>query len=368
MAQGNSANQTSTFLFGPALTRLSAKIAPLVQAELVETLISELHRHFQEHLLPGLQGRVGAMVEASLSEHLEAILSRDLPERVESIIDRALTAKPVQIYKPSAVVAGSIKGEYMTASIPLARDFLHPSYREFCEVYKLPMQLHRKWWEYAFIYQRLSEAGVLRPGLRGLGFGVGTEKLPSFFAGLGVHVMATDAPVGTNWSGSGSEADHKNRLFHPDMIDRDTFENRVSFQYCDMNDISGHLSGYDFCWSSCSFEHLGSLQNGIDFVIKSVETLKVGGVACHTTELNLSSNEETVESGGTVLYRKKDLEQLCATLEEHGHWAEPLRIEPGTWPPDYFVDVPPYASDPHLKLLIGSYVSTSVGIVARRGR
>jgi hypothetical protein len=136
-----------------------------------------------------------------------------------------------------------------------------------------------------------------------------------------------------------------------------------------MNDIPSHLTDYDFCWSSCCFEHLGNLQHGIDFVINSVErTLKVGGVACHTTELNLSSDDDTMETGAVVLYRKKDLERLCRILEERGHSAEPLRIEPGTLPPDYFVDVPPYRSSPHLKLLYGSYITTSVGILARRGR
>jgi hypothetical protein len=353
----------------PVLARLSAKIAPLVQAELVGILIAELHRHFDEHLLPELHERVEAIVERALPERIEAILARDLPQRVQSITESILAARPSQIYKPSMVVAGSVKGEYMSASIPLARDFLHPAYREFCRMYNLPMQLHRKWWEYAFIYERLRKGNALRPGLRGIGFGVGTERLPSFFAGLGIRITATDAPVGANWSGSGAESDHKNWLFHPDMIDRASFDNRVSFEYCDMNNIPDHLSDHDFCWSSCSFEHLGNLRNGIDFVVNSVErSLKIGGIACHTTELNLSSDDETIETGDTVLYRKKDLEQLCATLEEHGHWVEPLRIEPGTWPPDYFVDVPPYCSDPHLKLLIGSYVSTSVGIVARRGR
>jgi hypothetical protein len=369
MTQINSPGQTSSSVLGPALTRLSAKIAPFVQTEIVGVLIAELQRHFNEHLLPELHERVEAIVERGLAERIEAILARDLPASVESIIDRVLTAKPAQIYKPSAVVAGSVKGEYMTASTPLARDFLHPAYQEFCRIYNLPMQLHRKWWEYAFIYEHLSKGGALRPGLRGLGFGVGNEKLPSFFAGLGAHITATDAPVGANWSGSGTESDHKNLLFQPDMIDRASFDDRVSFEYCDMNNIPDHLAGYDFCWSSCVFEHLGSLQNGMDFVVNSVErSLNVGGIACHTTELNLSSDDETIETGGTVLYRKKDLEQLCATLEERGHQVEPLRIEPGTWPPDYFVDVPPYCSDPHLKLLIGSYVSTSVGIVARRGR
>lgn len=136
-----------------------------------------------------------------------------------------------------------------------------------------------------------------------------------------------------------------------------------------MNAIPDDLKGYDFCWSACALEHLGSLKHGINFVINTIEqTLSVGGMACHTTELNLSSNDDTVESGRYVLYRKRDLDEMSRTLEGRGHWVQPLQIEPGDLPPDYLVDVPPYSRKPHIKLLLGSYVTTSVGIVSRRGR
>ncbi len=300
---------------------------------------------------------------------LEAIIARRVLEQVEAVVNRVLIAKQSQVYSPNKIVAGTCGGDYMAASNALARDFLHPEYQNFCLIYNEPLYLHRKWWEWAFIFDRLSKAGVLRPGMRGLGFGVGAEKLPSFFAKLGASITATDAPSGMNWTNISDGSDYKHWLFKSDIIDQEAFDDRVSFEYCDMNHISTHLTDYDFCWSSCCFEHLGSLQHGIDFVINSVErTLKVGGVACHTTELNLSSDDETIETGATVLYRKMDLERLCRMLEERGHWVEPLRIEPGTLPPDYFVDLPPYRATPHLKLLYGSYVTTSVGILARRGR
>ena len=135
-----------------------------------------------------------------------------------------------------------------------------------------------------------------------------------------------------------------------------------------MNAIPDHLKEFDFCWSSCALEHLGSLQHGCDFIINSVEkTLKIGGVACHTTELNLTSDTETLEHPETVLYRKSDLQRLCATLVERGHIVEPLCIEPGDLLPDYLVDVPPFSGDPHLKLMLGQFATTSVGIVMRRG-
>gem|GEM_PF-4006565 len=35
--------------------------------------------------------------------------------------------------------------------------------------------------------------------------------------------------------------------------------------------------------------------------------------------------------------------------------------------PDYLVDVPPYRHNPHLKLMFGNFVVTSIGLVIRRG-
>jgi hypothetical protein len=57
--------------------------------------------------------------------------------------------------------------------------------------------------------------------------------------------------------------------------------------------------------------------------------LLIACVACHTTELNFCSNEETIETEWTVIYRRKDLEELIQILQERGHHVEPLRIEPG---------------------------------------
>ena len=133
--------------------------------------------------------------------------------------------------------------------------------------------------------------------------------------------------------------------------------------------IPDALADYDFCWSSCALEHLGSLNAGMDFIVESVEkTLRVGGVACHTTELNLSSDSATLEEGGTVLYRKKDLLSLIDRLERRGHTVEPFSIAPDTHVLDSFVDTPPYEQSPHLKLQLMGYVSTSVGLTIRRGR
>jgi hypothetical protein len=116
-------------------------------------------------------------------------------------------------------------------------------------------------------------------------------------------------------------------------------------------------------------EYLGNLPNGLDFIRNSVErTLRVGGVACHTTELNLSSNTDTITSGGTVIYRRCDLEDFVIEMRERGHKVGELRIASDSHSLDFYVDTPPYVHNPHLKLRLMDYTTTSVGLVIVRGR
>lgn len=282
------------------------------------------------------------------------------------------SAGPRNFLFPNGVFEGTSTAPYMAYSFPIASDFYHPRFSEFLRRYNgHPFQMHRKLWEYAFIEHRLEEAGVLSAGKRGLGFGVGQELLPALFAKQGCTILATDAPaelIGKTWVGSNEFAPSAHDLNHIGVMEKEEFLANVSYETCDMNSIGSHLRGFDFCWSACCLEHLGSLQKGLDFIMNSLATLKPGGMACHTTELNLSSNAETVEEGGTVLYRRRDLEAFARSVAEAGHEIEPIVITPMATPIDHYVDVPPYSHDPHLKLLLGDYVSTSVGIVVRKMR
>ncbi len=51
-----------------------------------------------------------------------------------------------------------------------------------------------------------------------------------------------------------------------------------------------------------------------------------------------------------------------------GRWVDQLRVAPDGHPLDFVVDVPPYSQDPHLKLSLLGFTSSSVGIVVRGGR
>ncbi|TFW17792.1 hypothetical protein E4L98_19820 [Duganella callida] len=265
---------------------------------------------------------------------------------------------------------------YSTCS---AADFYHPRFSAIARAMAIPPMLHRKFWEWAYIVNAAQTSGVVAPGKRALGFGVGTERMPALFAQGGMQVTATDAPQSVDqaqgWSSNGQYSSAIDTIPHAGIIDTEAFRQRVQFRECDMNAIDADLRDYDFCWSSCALEHLGSLQLGLDFIINSVEqTLKVGGVACHTTEFNLSSNDATVESGSTVLYRRKDWDALIAELRARGHEVAQFVIAPDAHFLDGYVDTVPFASPTpqsgpaHLKLELYGYACTSVGITVRRGR
>lgn len=253
-----------------------------------------------------------------------------------------------------------------------AEDVYHPRFTALCKLMGRRPQVHRKLWEWVFVLHKLIEADMLKPGMRGLGFGVGTEPLPAVYASMGVQVTATDAPDDLErrdaWHNTQQHSGSVEQLLHPHIVPDDVMRSLVTHRSCDMNAIPDDLTGYDFNWSSCCFEHLGNIQKGLDFVANAVEkTLKVGGIAVHTTEFNLSSDDQTVSEGDTVLFRKRDMLELVDRLRQRGHQVEDFVVGPAAHALDFHVDVPPYSHDIHLKLLLAGYVSTSAGIVVRRG-
>jgi hypothetical protein len=234
-------------------------------------------------------------------------------------------------------------------------------------LHEKPGGLHRKLWEWSFICQALFERGMLVDGQRGLGFAVGTEPLSALFAKSGCRIVASDLNPDSagkaGWIQSNQHASSLLQLNGRGICPEDVFVERVQFVEADMCAIPADLRGFDFLWSSCAMEHLGSLQNGMDFVINAMECLRPGGVAVHTTELNCDSNRRTIETGGDVIYRQRDLLELAALLQAKGHSVEPFDFDLGETAADRYIDEPPYKGASHLKLRIGGYASTSFGLI-----
>ncbi len=275
----------------------------------------------------------------------------------------------------SLVPADGYIGDQWPGRLPLRSEpcseyhFFLDHYRYWNEQIKEKPRFHRKQWEFFYIAQALAERGLLTERKRGLGFGVGKEPLVSLFAREGVQVVATDlfpdAAADLGWAETNQHATSLAVLNQSEICPPDLFEQRVQLAYVDMNAISADLVDFDFNWSACCLEHLGSISNGLAFIENSLRTLKVGGWAVHTTEYNLSSEHDTLDHAGTVIFRHKDIVGFIELMRNKGHYVEPLVLHRG-FSADNFVDLPPYRTEPHLRLLLESYVSTSIGLIIQR--
>jgi SAM-dependent methyltransferase len=243
-------------------------------------------------------------------------------------------------------------------------------FRHWCERLQLPVLTHRKTWEYCYILQALRVAGMAAPGRRGVGFGVGNEPITAALAGHGATILATDLPANAtaarDWSATGQHAAQFDDLNAAGLCADDKFRARVSFAALDMNAIPEDLCDFDFAWSSCAMEHLGDLDAGLAFFERQLQCLKPGGIGVHTTEFNVSSDDDTIAAGHTVLYRRRDLEALVTRVRAAGHDMR-ITFAMGDAPEDLHVDVEPYSSV-HLRTRTDGMAHTSFGLLVRRAR
>lgn len=233
---------------------------------------------------------------------------------------------------------------------------------------------NRKAWEWAYIAEAVEQAGLMKPGRAALGFGVGTEPLPALFASRGLDVMATDqgAESGDRWASTGELMTGLAGLSRPHLVADEELASHVRVRNVDMNDVPADLGTFDVIWSSCVIEHLGSPERGLEFVLESCRLLAPGGIAVHTTELELTSRDTTADYGNCAIYRLQDLRGFEKRLSEVGctssfnyyvpmdtredRWISLIGVEGASAPPDLA----------HLRLAIGDSVSTSFGLLIRR--
>lgn len=263
------------------------------------------------------------------------------------------------------------------------RDIESDWLRHWCGALRMVPVYHRKVWEDCFVVQALWEAGALAPGRRGLGFAVGVETLPALFAARGVDVLATDLPAdhraAQGWQRTGQHSSQLQQLHRPELVDAESFARHVEFRPVDMNALPASLDGqFDFCWSVCSVEHLGSVALGLRFLEESMRYLRPGGLAVHTMEFNLRpARSGRLRSGSTVLFEEADIRTLGNRLRQAGHELLPVDFDQGDGVLDGYVDVPPFGDvpgwpvhlpqAPHLRMLLRRFVTTSLGIIVRAG-
>jgi glycosyltransferase involved in cell wall biosynthesis len=254
-----------------------------------------------------------------------------------------------------------------------AEDFNTDWYRDRSKELSKPKEviIHRKLWELSVIAQVYIDQ--VDHGGRAVGFGVGKEPISAWLASRNAEVTATDLPddieIG-DWSSTNQHSQSLYDIYDEYVCDRDKFDNLVDFIPVDMNSIPDSFVDYDFLWSCGSCEHIGGIKNTLSFICRSMECLRPGGVAVHTTEYNPVSNTITLEADNLVLLRYRDLILLDSMLKSQGDLLLPLDLSPGDLPEDEYIDSEPYYSGPshlNIKIVNGEYITTSIALVIIRG-
>lgn len=240
---------------------------------------------------------------------------------------------------------------------------------------------HRKKWEFCSIIRAIKHFKVM-PG-RGIGFSVGNEPLPSYFAGKGCKVVMTDMPMSVDeqarlgWVGTGQWAGNKMSGFRQGLVDEATFNASTEFAAVDLNDVpkSMQQGTYDFTWSAGSLEHTGNRDSSIKFVVATCRALRKGGVSVHTTEFMLGKARGQGRGfenlNDIVLFTADDIELMASAVQDAGCRMLDRKLFVGTHPLDRFVDFPPVQSDVHTKMwrewgAKGSHIFTSIIVIIVR--
>lgn len=288
-------------------------------------------------------------LEITLVTDIETASNEQRAATRKSIFGRRVFRRATRMFLPEAA---DLADPVCQACTPAQLD--EPAYGRWIDEMKTARLRHRSQWEAVYVLQALWRYGMLRPGARGLGFGVGATPLPAVMAAHGCTVVASDSP------GLDARARSIEALRFPEICADEVFDRQVSFRSVDMTNIPLDLAGFDFVWSAGAIEHLGSIEAGQTFFRNSMGCLTFGGLAVHTTTFNVSSNLDTIDNEETVLFRKQDLEKVAVDLVSRGHYVAQFKYDLGKAPIERH-------ADDELKRTVEDYVTTSFGIIARRG-
>lgn len=269
-------------------------------------------------------------------------------------------------------------------NIPSTEVLNSKDYIEFCNSIKELPRYHRKQWEFFVIQKEIMEHFEFSiVDKKGLGFAVGQEVLLPYFVSKGAIITGTDLdPNKQESKGWIATNQHlSNNIPLNDIISENEFKEKFKSDFVDMNYIPKEYlnENFDFIWSSCSLEHLGSTQKGFDFIFNSLECLKPGGIAVHTTEYNLGSETDHFEHSQSCVYSKYMILDLINKLRLIGYNVKPIQFERENNTINNHIDKYPYSNgksfdlcsniltdnkNTHLNLLIhGNVISTSIYFV-----
>lgn len=167
-------------------------------------------------------------------------------------------------------------------------------------------RLHRKQWEFGMIFLTLKKLGMITPDSRGLSMGGGNERVLYSLARRIKKLSVTDLyESDTSWdTARTNNAENFILSSKPFEVDSSKLDVRVM----DMRNLQFPDNYFDFCYSSCSFEHIGHFNDFLKHLNEAYRVLKNNGVYVFTTEFVFS--DETIKDPNNYLFSADYLEEL----------------------------------------------------------
>jgi SAM-dependent methyltransferase len=249
---------------------------------------------------------------------------------------------------------------------------LSPDFHYWISQLRLPLLINRKYWEYFVLLHQSFLAGLFeRSSSHVIGFGVGNEPIPAYFASQEVRVTATDyieGPSADAWSATNQLLKIDN-LVRPEICSVEMFNTFTTVESVDMNSIPSRFDNmFDLCYSLCSLGHIGGFSNSRKFILESLNVLKPGGIAIHTFEMDLGTSERYEQPNHTI-FLKEDVISVIKEVKSLGFEVRKYVLEQGGGYLENYLDQYPFGSSPHLFLdLNGRRCLPTVLVIKKRPR
>ncbi len=190
-----------------------------------------------------------------------------------------------------------------------AADWFQPDIHEIItnELRETP-RFHRKQWESAMIFLALRQAGKLRPDSMGLSMGGGKELILYAIAPHLRQLVVTDLyDAQTAWDcAKTNDPDAFIKQNKPFPVD----DEKLKALRMDMRDLLFPDRSFDFCYSTCAVEHIGTREDFLKHFNEVARVLKDDGVYVFTTEV--SYGNQTIKDEHNYVFSLWELHEIFA--------------------------------------------------------
>ena len=190
-----------------------------------------------------------------------------------------------------------------------AADWFDPEFNNVVQFeLREPARFHRKQWEFAQIFLSLQKLGFLSEEKFGLSLGGGNERVLYSLANHIKKLIVTDLyDNSTTWDcARTNDPNEYIKASKPFPVDDEKIEAlRMDMRHLDFEDNS-----FDFCYSSCAFEHIGNYEDFLQHLNEVYRVLKNDGVYVFTTEFQFE--EETIKDPNNYIFSQNYLSKLIS--------------------------------------------------------